>query len=89
MVQLNVRRTLLEGGQVLVFIAVQSELLAEELLRSCHRLKKRRAVQHPHAQEAPPPQLKSPRTREPPSRGHGLPRSLRGQGGGADGEAGG
>lgn len=48
LVQLSVRRTLLEGGQVLVFIAVQSEPLAEELVRSCHQLKKRRAVRHVH-----------------------------------------
>jgi len=43
-VQLSVRRTIHEGGQVLVFIAVQSEPLAEELVGSCHKLKKRRAV---------------------------------------------
>lgn len=43
-VQLSVRRTVHEGGQVLIFIAVQSEPLAEELVGSCHKLKKRRAV---------------------------------------------
>jgi len=46
LVQLSVRRTVYEGGQVLVFIAVQSEPLAEELVRSCHQLRKRRAVQN-------------------------------------------
>jgi len=45
-VQLSVRRTLVEGGQVLVFKAVQSEPLAEELVRSCYQLKKRRATRH-------------------------------------------
>lgn len=47
-VQLSVRRTIHEGGQVLVFIAVQSEPLAEELVGSCHKLKKRRAVRATH-----------------------------------------
>mmetsp|Transcript_106934 Transcript_106934/g.284532 ORF Transcript_106934/g.284532 Transcript_106934/m.284532 type:complete len:329 (-) Transcript_106934:12-998(-) len=75
MVQLSVRRTLLEGGQVLVFIAVQTELLAEELLRSCHRLKKRRAVLHlyapdqHYATEAAHEQPKSPRGQESKARG--------------------
>lgn len=44
LVQLNVRRALVEGGQVLVFIAVQSEPLAEELTHSCRKLRKRRAA---------------------------------------------
>lgn len=44
MVQLSVRRTIYEGGQVLVFIAVQSELLASELVRSCEQLRRRRAI---------------------------------------------
>mmetsp|Transcript_128962 Transcript_128962/g.413031 ORF Transcript_128962/g.413031 Transcript_128962/m.413031 type:complete len:339 (-) Transcript_128962:72-1088(-) len=46
LVQLSVRRTILEGGQVLVFIAVQSDSLAGELLRSCEQLRRRRAVRH-------------------------------------------
>jgi len=44
-VQLSLRRTAFEGGQVLVFIAVQSEMLADELLNSCRRLRKLRAIQ--------------------------------------------
>merc|ERR1719162_2686863 len=47
-VQLSVRRTLLDGCQVLVFIAVQSDPLAEELVQSCHKLKKRRAMRVPN-----------------------------------------
>jgi hypothetical protein len=43
-VQLSVRRTLVDGCQVLVFITVQSDPLAEELVQSCHKLKKRRAM---------------------------------------------
>jgi len=46
LVQLSVRRTILEGGQVLVFIAVQSDGLAAELIRSCDQLRRRRAVRH-------------------------------------------
>jgi len=46
LVQLTVRRTVLEGGQVLVFIAVQSDRLAAELVRSCQQLKRRRAIQY-------------------------------------------
>jgi len=52
-VQLSVRRTILEGGLVLVFIAVQSEPLAEELVRSCNQLKKRRACRFAANKEAP------------------------------------
>jgi len=44
MVQLSVRRALVEGGQVLVFIAVQSEPLAEELANSCRKLRKGRTA---------------------------------------------
>lgn len=44
MVQLSVRRAVAEGGQVLVFMAVQSEPLAEELTNSCRKLRKRRAA---------------------------------------------
>merc|ERR1740138_1518176 len=47
-VQLSVRRTLLDGCQVIVFIAVQSDPLAEELVQSCHKLKKRRAMRVPN-----------------------------------------
>lgn len=47
-VQLSVRRTLLDGCQVLVFIAVQSDPLAEELVQSCFKLKKRRAMRVPN-----------------------------------------
>lgn len=47
-VQLSVRRTLFDGCQVLVFIAVQSDPLAEELVQSCHKLKKRRAMRVPN-----------------------------------------
>jgi hypothetical protein len=43
-VQLSVRRALMDGCQVVVFIAVQSDPLAEELAQSCHKLKKRRAA---------------------------------------------
>jgi len=39
-VQLSVRRALMDGCQVVVFIAVQSDPLAE-LAQSCHKLKKR------------------------------------------------
>lgn len=45
-VQMNVKRTVHEGGQIVVFIAVQSEPLAEELVRSCHQLKKRRVLRN-------------------------------------------
>merc|ERR1740138_915310 len=41
-VQLSVRRTLLDGCQVIVFIAVQS----------CHKLKKRRAMRVPNEDPA-------------------------------------
>mmetsp|Transcript_10365 Transcript_10365/g.36449 ORF Transcript_10365/g.36449 Transcript_10365/m.36449 type:complete len:308 (+) Transcript_10365:66-989(+) len=44
MVQLNLRRTALEGGQVLVFIAVQTDHLAAELIRGIKQLRRRRAV---------------------------------------------
>lgn len=47
-VQLSVRRTLLDGCQVIVFITVQSDPLAEELVQSCHKLKKRRAMRVPN-----------------------------------------
>jgi hypothetical protein len=47
-VQLSVRRTLLDGCQVIVFITVQSDPLAEELVQSCHKLKKRRAMRAPN-----------------------------------------
>lgn len=43
-VQLNVRRESAEGGQVLVFIATQSDGLAAELVRSCNQLRRRRGV---------------------------------------------
>jgi len=44
-VQLSIRRAAFEGGRVLIFIAAQSEPLAEELVRSCQQLKTRRALQ--------------------------------------------
>merc|ERR1711865_786112 len=47
-VQLSVRPALLDVCQVLVFIAVQSDPLAEELVQSCHKLKKRRAMRVPN-----------------------------------------
>jgi len=43
-VRLGVRRTVLEGGQVLVYIAVQSDRLGVELIRSCEQLRRRRAI---------------------------------------------
>lgn len=43
LVQVNVRRYN-EGQQVLVFIAVQNDPLANDLVRGCHLLKKRRTV---------------------------------------------
>jgi len=43
LVQLSVRRPLLEGGQVIVFIAVQCDALGSELIRSCEQLRRRRA----------------------------------------------
>lgn len=46
LVQLSIRRPILEGGQVIVFIAVQSEGLATELIRSCDQLRRRRLVRH-------------------------------------------
>merc|ERR1712087_716712 len=45
-VQMSAKRGSPEGGQVLIFIAVQSEPLAEELVRSCNQLRKRRTLQH-------------------------------------------
>jgi len=44
MVQLSIRRTAFEGGQVLVFIAVQTDVLAMELVRGIKQLRRRRAV---------------------------------------------
>jgi len=44
MVQLSIRRTALEGGQVIVFIAVQTDVLASELVRGIKQLRRRRAV---------------------------------------------
>lgn len=46
LLQLHIRRTVLEGGQAIVCIAVQSERLALELIRSCEQLKRRRAIQY-------------------------------------------
>lgn len=43
-VRLGIRCTVLEGSQVLVFISVQSERLATELIRSCEQLRRRRAI---------------------------------------------
>merc|ERR1712194_865183 len=43
-VRLGIRRTVLEGGQVLVYIAVQSDRLGVELIRSCEQLRRRRAI---------------------------------------------
>lgn len=79
LVQLCVRRPLFEGGQVIVFIAVQSEPLAEELVRSCHALKKRRAFRHTietrnqDPNSDPASSVNSPRT--VPSRGCTTPRT--------------
>merc|ERR1711920_375716 len=59
LVQVSVRRPILEGGQVVVFIAVQCDALASELMRTCNQLRKRRAVRH-FAPEAETNQDSSP-----------------------------
>eukprot|EP00928_Gymnodinium_smaydae_P086806 TRINITY_DN71229_c0_g1_i1.p1 TRINITY_DN71229_c0_g1~~TRINITY_DN71229_c0_g1_i1.p1 ORF type:complete len:369 (-),score=31.96 TRINITY_DN71229_c0_g1_i1:131-1129(-) len=70
-VQLSLRRPAAEGGHVVAFIAVQSEPLAEELVRSCNQLRKRRMLR-----QVTPPQDEEDGQSLPPSRGCLTPRSM-------------
>lgn len=84
-VQLSMRRPILEGGQVIIFIAVQCDALASELIRSCNQLRRRRAVRHLAPAEREEPDSKGKGGSEPigeevPSRGFPTPRHVAGAG---------
>lgn len=77
MVQLSIRRTVLEGSQVLVFIAVQSDRLATELVRSCEQLRRRRAIlYYGECHTYHSATMATARSRNSPSRGCPSPRTV-------------